>query len=274
MAKRLRQWRIVGRSCVAGWIALALVVVSAGTSVSSALAESPPRVAAGLSLSAAKQLPPPVPVITETPASVTYATSAHFEFVDQGQRNGFQCRLDKASFASCGPAGISYYNLAFGRHCFEVLAVLRRFPSAPASFCWRCRPAVVQGGLRVGAGATRLFYPGVSQPLDLAIANNFKFAIKVLSVSITVGPVPTKDGLPDPGCPGTVNLLVTRALGTTVVVPARSTESLSDLGVPQDKWPVLTMPDLPTNQDACEGATFTVLYSGTATPYSKTTGSS
>ena len=71
--------------------------------------------------------------------------------------------------------------------------------------------------------------------------------------------------MPDPACPATTNLLVTRPLGTTLTVPARSAKSLSDLGVPQPEWPVLTMPDLPTNQDACEGAIFTLLYSGSAT---------
>ena len=84
-------------------------------------------------------------------------------------------------------------------------------------------------------------------------------------MSITVEPVPAKDGVPDPACPATANLLVTRPLGTTLTVPARSAKSLSDLGVPQPEWPVLTMPDLPTNQDACEGAIFTLLYSGSAT---------
>ena len=77
--------------------------------------------------------------------------------------------------------------------------------------------------------------------------------------------MPATDGVRDPACPAATNMLVTRPLRATLTVPARSTKSLSDLGIPQAQWPVLTMPDLPTNQDACEGATFTLLYLGTAT---------
>ena len=62
-----------------------------------------------------------------------------------------------------------------------------------------------------------------------------------------------EDGVPDPACPATTNLLVTRPLVSTLTVPARSTKSLSDLGVPQAQWPVLTMPDLLTNQALARG---------------------
>ena len=74
----------------------------------------------------------------------------------------------------------------------------------------------------IGGNAPDLFYPGTSEPLDLAITNPFKFAIKVLSVSVTVEPVPAKNGAPDPACPAATNLLVTRPLGATLAVPALS----------------------------------------------------
>jgi hypothetical protein len=208
---------------------------------------------------------PSVPVIIEAPASLSYFTWAHFDFSDQDQHSGFQCRLDNGPFAPCGPGATSYQGLDLGRHCFYVLAVQGGYRSAPRGFCWQCRPIRVNGGFAIGGNTPNLFYPGTSEPLDLAITNPFKFAIKVLSVSVRVEPVPSKNGVPDPACPAATNLLVTRPLGATLAVPARSTKSLSNLGVPQAQWPVLTMPDLPTNQDACEGATFTLLYSGTAT---------
>jgi hypothetical protein len=207
---------------------------------------------------------PPAPTITEGPENLTYRTSAHFEFAGQGQHDGFQCRLDKAPFAPCRPEGVSYDNLALGWHCFEVLAVEGRLRSAPTSSCWRRLPVVIRGEFTIGGNAARLFYPGTSQALDLAITNPFRFAIKVLSVSIAVEPVTTRNGLADPGCLGTTNLSVAQPLRATLVVPAGSTKSLHQLGVPGGKWPVLTMPDLPVNQDACEGATFTLLYDGTA----------
>jgi hypothetical protein len=217
-------------------------------------------VPAHVSLSPAEGAPLAVPVITKGPGSLTYDTSVHFEFMDQGQHDGFQCRLDNAPFSPCGPKGVTYDNVGLGRHCFLLTAVHGERRSAPTSFCWRRQPVLVRGEFTIGGNAAHPFYPGTSQALDLTIANPFKFAIKVLNVSITVDSSSTKSG-----CSGTVNLLVTQPLRATFPVPAGSTKSLSDLGVPHDDWPVLTMPDLPTNQDACEGATFELIYLGRAT---------
>ena len=262
----VRRRKSTGRSISLWSVALVLAVaVLSGCSVNNASAGPSPRAPAVLPISLTNEVAPPVPVITRGPPSLTYDTSAHFEFSDQGQYGGFQCRLDNAQFGPCGPGGIRYSDLGLGRHCFYVLAVRGGYRSAPRGFCWQCRPIRVSGGFTIGGNAPDLFYPGTSEPLDLALTNPFNFDIKVLSVSITVEPVPAKNGVPDPACPATSNLLVTRPLGATLTVPARSTKSLSDLGVPQAEWPVLTMPDLPTNQDACEGATFTLLYSGSAT---------
>ncbi len=246
-------------------VALVLaVVISAGYSVNSALGEAQPQTLAVLPVSLVDDAAPPIPVITKAPPSLTYDTSAEFEFIEKGEHGDFECRLDNAPFAPCGPRDSSYRDLSLGRHCFYVLAVQGRYRSVPRGFCWRCRPIRVNGGFTIGGNAGNLFYPGTSEPLDLIITNPFKFAITVLTVSVTVAPVPARNGVPDPACPAVTNLLVTRPLGATLTVPALSTKSLSDLGVPQARWPVLTMPNLPTNQDACEGATFSLLYSGTA----------
>lgn len=239
--------------------------------VSVGMAQSPLGLLASAPRASDQGGPPPVPVITTSPESTTYETWAHFEFADAGDYSGFECRLDDARFKPCAPQGANYYNLGLGWHWFEVVAVHGEVRSAPRSFWWHCRPLPAKGGFEIRGNAPEPFYPGETELLDLAVTNPFKFAIKVLGVLVTVEPLPTKDGRPDPGCPGSANLLVTRPLGTTLAVPARSTKSLSDLGVPQAAWPVLTMPDLPVNQDACEGATFTLLYHGTAVAYIEAT---
>ena len=262
---RVRGAKPTGRFRSAWSVALTLALVgSAAYLDSNVLVESSPRILSVLSFSLADDTSPPVPVITNAPKSLTYDTAAYFQFSDQGLHGGFRCRLDNAPFAPCDAGGTSYQDLGLGRHCFYVFAIEEGYRSAPRGFCWQCRPITLNGGFTIGGNAPNLFYPGTSEPLDLAITNPFKFAIKVLRVSVTVDPVPAKNGAPDPSCPAATNMLVTRPLAATLAVPARSTKSLSDLGVPQAQWPVLTMPDLPTNQDACEGATFTLLYSGTA----------
>jgi len=234
------------------------------TSAGYTSAQSRPRLSASVSLSPAKGAPPPAPVITKAPGSLTYDTSAHFGFTDQGQHDGFQCRLDSAPVAPCGLNGVSYGGLSSGGHCFEVWALNGSLRGPPSSFCWHCRPVIVHGQFEIGGNAPNFFYPGTSEALDLTITNPFKFAIKVMSISVTVEADPTKDGRVVTACPASRNLLVARPFSGSMVVPGSSSETLSALGVPQARWPVLTMPDLPTNQDACEGATFELIYLGRA----------
>lgn len=210
--------------------------------------------------------PPAMAVITKAPGSSTYDTWARFEFEDQSRHDGFQCSLDDdARPELCDQGKITYHGLGPGWHCFQVVAVQGRLRGMPRSFCWRRRAAVAREAFRISGNAPAPLFPGTSEALDLAITNPFRFVLKMLKVSIIVEPVPTRDGAPNPGCPGNQNFLVTRQLSTTLAVPALATKSLSDLGVPKGDWPVLTMPNLPVNQDACEGVTFSLFYSGTAT---------
>ena len=148
--------------------------------------------------SLATETPPPVPMITEAPASLTYDTSVHFEFSDQGQHGTFLCRLDNGPFTPCSPAGTGYQGLGLGRHCFYVLAVQGEVPERPQRVLLAVPTDTVSGDYEIGGNAADPFYPGTSEPLDLVITNPFKFAIKVLTVSVTVGPVPTRNGVPDP----------------------------------------------------------------------------
>jgi hypothetical protein len=266
--QRARQRRSTGGPGTPRSLALVAIVAILGVIlVGSEAAEAAPLLPAPLPApSTTHSSPPGVPTITEAPPSVTYDTWAHFKFSESGGYSRFECRLDNTPFRDCGPGGVSYYGLSLGRHCFDVAAVYGASWSTTRSFCWRCHPLPLMGRFKVGGSAPYLFYPGTSELLDLEVTNSFRFAVTVLSVSITVGQVPTRDGLPDTACPGTTDMRVTRPMATTFEVPARSSKSLSQLGVPQDKWPVLTMPDLAVNQDACEGATFSLFYSAEATP--------
>ncbi len=60
------------------------------------------------------------------------------------------------------------------------------------------------------------------------------------------------------------NLKVTRQFNGTVTLAKKTTSSLSQLGTPASQYPLLQMPDLPVNQDACQNSTFRMSYSGTA----------
>jgi hypothetical protein len=108
-------------------------------------------------------------------------------------------------------------------------------------------------------------YPGRTVPLNLVFTNPYSSAhgLDITGVTVTVerGAVP--------GCDGRDNVFVTASAPSAaapwpVNIPRNATRSLSDLGIPSERWPQVTMRNLPTNQDACKNATFRFSYTGTA----------
>jgi hypothetical protein len=106
--------------------------------------------------------------------------------------------------------------------------------------------------------ADRVLAPGApSGAINLAITNPFSAPMTVTALGATV------TGTDKPGC-AAGNYVVTAYAGpAALTVPANSTRTLQQLGVPRAQWPQLTMPNLPVNQDACKGATVQLHYSGT-----------
>jgi hypothetical protein len=101
--------------------------------------------------------------------------------------------------------------------------------------------------------------PGTGQRLDLVLTNPYNFDLLVGAIEIRIGPATSADGRPNPGCSTEepeADLGVTQPFAGSVVVPALSTQSLSQLGVAVERWPVLTLHNRPVNQDACQGAVF------------------
>ena len=103
--------------------------------------------------------------------------------------------------------------------------------------------------------ASTPLYPGTSQPVDLSITNPNPEPITVGSGSVSVVITPSA------GCPASYFTLSQGSF--TVSIPAGSTKSLSDLGISNTNWPVISMIDTTTNQDACEGATLNFIWTAT-----------
>jgi hypothetical protein len=205
---------------------------------------------------------PPAPVITGAPDNATFQTQAEFHFTDTEQGATFRCQLDGGA-SPCSGGGAEYENLAVGDHCFNVAAVDGAGNvSAPASLCWTI---AIKNTFGISGNASALFYPGATpQPLDLVLTNPFNFDIKVTAITVTVQAATTKNGNPNPSCNGTQNLNVARPFNGTVTLAKNATKSLSQLGTPPSQYPLVQMPDLPVNQDACQKSTFHMSYSGTA----------
>jgi hypothetical protein len=209
--------------------------------------------------------PPPAPVITFGPAVATTATTASFRFSDTERGVAFACRLDGGALATCASPA-SWSHLRAATHTFEVRAVDAAGNASTASTrTWTVREPDLD--LRLAGDVAEPLYPGATAAVDVRITNPFPFDVEVSGLTVTVRRVTTRGGLLNPACDGTVNLRVARPYSGRwrLLVPARRTRSLSSLGVPRAQWPQLEMPNLPVNQDACKGTTFTFSYAATAT---------
>ena len=103
--------------------------------------------------------------------------------------------------------------------------------------------------------------PGVTLPLNLTLTNPNNFDLKVSSLAVSV-----EERTSNAGCSGTKNLSIAQVKSARypITVPASSTRTLEQLGLPQSDWPQVSMLNLPINQDACRGASYNLQYGGTA----------
>ncbi|MGH8994381.1 MAG: hypothetical protein ACRDZ7_22965, partial [Acidimicrobiia bacterium] len=197
------------------------------------------------------------PTITKAPEDPTFDTTAQFKFTGQSGV-GFRCRLDGGAVSSCNSGTANYNKLEPGEHTFEVRAINASAAlSAPATYTWTI---LLRSGFEITGSLDQVLYPGTSERVNLSLGNPYNFPLRVLGVEVTVEPETT-----NPGCIGDDNLSVVHGLTGEVVVPARSTMSLLELGVDPGLWPLVEMLNLDTNQDACKNATFKLSYEGTGT---------
>ena len=234
------------------------------------------------------------PTILSFPNPATALAAATFVYTAGRTEVSYMCHLDGGPSTPCG-AGASdrngsttYTGLAAGSHVFEVTSQAEgRSMSAPAKWSgsWEaactaageCRvapgsdggstaEAVPRGTFSISGGLARLMAPGLTQPLDLVITNANDFPIEVTRVVATVQDVTTtKDGELNRACVGSKHMSVSRAFTGPVVVPAKATKSLSQLGTSVEQWPLISMLNLTSNQDACKDTTFELTYAGTVT---------
>ena len=211
--------------------------------------------------------PPAPPVLIGEPDADTTSTTAVFTF---GGADGleFECSLDSSDWQPCTSPAM-YVGLAAGRHAFCVRSLLPNgIPSTPSCTSWFIHspeqaaiPAPTPIGFTITGDQPTVLVPGVGGPIPVTITNPQSFPITVTDLVVTVAA-----GSSHPGCDGATNLSVVQSNmsggANSVVVPAGGSVGLPAQGATA---PAVTMLDLPSSQDACKGAVFTLLYAATGT---------
>ena len=229
--------------------------------------------------------PPPRPKLTATPPLETTSTAARFTFMNREKGVRFTCKLDRRRPTAClGSA--SYTTLVPTAHTFCVSArdragnvsratcfkwtIVLPTPSPPPSAPPPPPPAApppptppppppappAAQAFPVRGDGVGLLYPGgPTVPVELVLTNPFNAPLSVESVTTAIA------GTSKPGC-GVANFRMAAQLEGTAVVPASSSRSLSQLGVPVSRWPRLEMLEDGTNQDACKNASIDLVHVG------------
>lgn len=196
--------------------------------------------------------PPPPTIVSQT----VEGTKASFAYTDTQAKVTYECRRQPlaATFSVCGKSQ-SYPNLVSGDYTFCVEAVgLLGQRSDPTCFAWTVGTKFTIDGQPPPGQVLAPGGPVV--PIDLVFTNPN-------STSLTVTVRTTIRGTGGSPC-DVSNFVLVQQLQTSVTIPAASTVSLEDLGVPQADWPELQMIDS-GNQDACKGVNVHLRFVGSGT---------
>ena len=107
---------------------------------------------------------------------------------------------------------------------------------------------------------TRPISPGEMVALDLAFTNPNDVTIAIDQGTVGLASLDAPRAEATRPCSQADLDFRPLADAVIVTVPARATETLSGLGVPEQDRPALGMHDRPVNQDGCKGATLTLRY--------------
>jgi hypothetical protein len=169
----------------------------------------------------------------------------------------FECRLDGSEWDGCASPYL-LRELEPGDHSFAVRALNRRgFGGAVARYRWALLEPR-EFSVEPLTGALEELMPGApAQPLPVRISNPNPAPIEVTSLTVAVVPEPS-------ACPADPNFEVTPSSlspAAPLTVPAGGSASLPTATATA---PAVAMRELPADQNACQGATVRLDFSGEA----------
>ena len=117
----------------------------------------------------------------------------------------------------------------------------------------------------IDGSTTAPISPGVRAPLDLRLTNNRDFRISLTDLRVTIRKVTAPNA--DKAHPCAIRDFALDQIPNrrTITLAARSTRTLSNLGLPPAGWPHVGMLNHPSDQDGCNGASLALAYTATGT---------
>jgi len=199
----------------------------------------------------------PRPRLKQHPDAVAVSTGARFSFTAHGHRPRFQCKLDGGRWRACrSPFVVN--GLAAGTHRFAVRTHGRgRAHGRATVFRWQVL-APKDFSISPELSSLAQLFPGApAQALPVTIANPNPAPIFITDLTVAATSDP-------PGCASAANLVLSPAgisPAAPLRVPPHGSVRLPATGVGA---PSIGLRDLPVNQDACQGASFPLSFSGSA----------
>ncbi len=167
----------------------------------------------------------------------------------------FLCRLDGGEWTDCS-SPLVLPDLDPGDHAFAVRALSPGGRQGAAAYYRWSQLQPMAFTVAPQSSSLEDLMPGASaQPLPVRVGNPNPVPIEVTGLTVAVAPDP-------PGCPADPNFAVTPAALTPTSplgVPAGGSAD-----VPPATAPTLELRELPSDQNACQGATVHLVFSGEA----------
>jgi len=117
----------------------------------------------------------------------------------------------------------------------------------------------------IAGSATEPISPGVRAPLDLKLTNPRDVPMSITDLSVTMQKVIAPNAGNSHPCSIGDFTVGQASSSITITVAARTTSTLSSLGLPRASWPQVAMLERSVNQDGCKGASLTLGYAASGT---------
>jgi len=219
---------------------------------------------------------PPRPQLIEVPPAVGVGAGFQFRFhvappsqpgaapesvqptpVPAVVQRRFQCRLDEADWTRCS-SPYRLPGLEAGDHSFAVRALNRRGGAGSAAHYRWSQLEPKQIAIEPQVGSLEPLMPGdPPQQLPVRIVNPNPAPIEVTGLTVLVSP-------DSPGCAGDPNFAVTPSSlspAAPLTIPAGASAGLPSGGATA---PTLALRELPVDQNACQGTSVHLFFSGEA----------